>query len=275
MRKPYTILVVRTGKEALAFSVWPQVVPLLLLLGALTAGVVFYPQAQRQEHERARTRSLEEQALQLQEHLTSLEAQVQSLRQRAGVAHPKALAKPQASGSSVPSDSAQRLQSAQVRLVALATDFTQQVRPELEKVLAEEAARPWGLPLRKMNRLSSHFGGRRNPLGAGYEEHNGLDLSSALGTPVYATAPGLVVEAGWAAGYGNRVVVNHGYGFYTLYGHLSKIYVQTGRSIARDHLLGAVGSTGRSTGSHLHYTIFHHGQAVNPMAYMPPLPLAE
>ena len=114
------------------------------------------------------------------------------------------------------------------------------------------------------------FGMRRNPFG-GYstEFHKGQDISAPYGSPVIATADGVVVIAGRLRGYGQVVYVDHGNGISTRYGHLSRIDVAPGQIIKRGDNLGLVGSTGRSTGPHLHYEVRLDGQATNPIPYLP------
>jgi murein DD-endopeptidase MepM/ murein hydrolase activator NlpD len=99
--------------------------------------------------------------------------------------------------------------------------------------------------------------------------HAGIDLSGPVGTPIYATADGTVTNAGWnSGGYGNLVKIDHGRGIETRYGHLSSITIQPGQHITRGQLIGRMGSTGRSTGSHLHYEVRIDGRAVNPIPFM-------
>jgi murein DD-endopeptidase MepM/ murein hydrolase activator NlpD len=116
-------------------------------------------------------------------------------------------------------------------------------------------------------------GVRSNPFGgSSLEYHKGQDIAAPIGTPVIATADGTVVIAGWLRGYGWVVYIDHGNGISTRYGHLSRIDVTVGQSIKRGEQLGLVGSTGRSTGPHLHYEVRINGQPVSPLLYLPPLP---
>lgn len=118
------------------------------------------------------------------------------------------------------------------------------------------------------------FGFRRNPFGgSGSEFHKGQDISAPMGTPVIATADGVVTNAGWLRGYGQVVYVDHGNGLSTRYGHLSRIDVAVGQIVQRGGQVGLVGSTGRSTGPHLHYEVRVEGQATNPVPYLPAIPL--
>ena len=117
--------------------------------------------------------------------------------------------------------------------------------------------------------LEGGFGGRRNPFGGGgYEFHSGQDIEAAWGARVVAGASGRVSFVGWQNGYGQLVVVDHGGGLTTRYGHLSHIDVELNQTVSRAQLLGKVGSTGRSTGPHLHYEVRINDQPVNPLQYL-------
>ena len=117
--------------------------------------------------------------------------------------------------------------------------------------------------------LEGGFGGRRNPFGGGgYEFHSGQDIEAAWGAPVVSGAAGKVSFIGWQNGYGQLVVVDHGGGLTTRYGHLSHIDVELDQMVSRGQLLGKVGSTGRSTGPHLHYEVRINDLAVNPLPYL-------
>jgi len=119
--------------------------------------------------------------------------------------------------------------------------------------------------------IRSGFGWRRDPFTKGYRFHQGLDLAGRIGTPIYATADGLVLDPyanSSMSGYGKVVVINHGFGYQTLYGHLSKILVKPGEKVKRGQIIGHMGSTGRSKGPHLHYEIHYKGTPVNPINYL-------
>jgi len=117
--------------------------------------------------------------------------------------------------------------------------------------------------------LEGGFGGRRNPFGGGgYEFHSGQDIEAGWGAPVVSGAAGKVSFIGWQNGYGQLVVVDHGGGLTTRYGHLSHIDVELDQTVSRGQLLGKVGSTGRSTGPHLHYEVRINDEAVNPLPYL-------
>ena len=136
-----------------------------------------------------------------------------------------------------------------------------------ESVLRERGYTPSVWPV--VGKLESGFGGRRNPFGgSSYEFHSGQDIEAAPGDPVVAGASGKVAFVGWQNGYGQLVVIDHGGGLTTRYGHLSHIDVEAGQTVERSQFIGRVGSTGRSTGPHLHYEIRINDQPVNPLQYL-------
>ena len=117
--------------------------------------------------------------------------------------------------------------------------------------------------------FTSGFGVRSDPFQARAAMHPGIDLAGPVGTPIYATADGTVLRSGWnAGGYGNLVEIDHGKGISTRYGHMSTMMVAAGQRIVRGQQIGRMGSTGRSTGSHLHYEVRIDGRAVNPIPFM-------
>jgi murein DD-endopeptidase MepM/ murein hydrolase activator NlpD len=113
--------------------------------------------------------------------------------------------------------------------------------------------------------LSSSMGNRADPIDGSKDFHPGLDISADKGDPVYATADGKIVNASPAGNYGNLVIVDHGYGIETRYGHLSAFKVKVGQTVKRGDLVGLVGATGRATGSHLHYEVRANGRILNPL----------
>jgi len=117
-------------------------------------------------------------------------------------------------------------------------------------------------------KLTSSFGVRSDPFHGSAAMHAGIDIPGPIGTPIYATADGVIGRAGRFGGYGNLITVNHGKGIETRYGHLSKILVASNSRVRRGQMIGLMGSTGRSTGSHLHYEVRIDGAAVNPMPFM-------
>ena len=128
---------------------------------------------------------------------------------------------------------------------------------------------PSDKPVRTKVVFSSGFGVRSDPFQAGAAMHPGIDLAGAYGTPIYATADGTVLRAGWnSGGYGNMVELDHGRGIVTRYGHMSAVLVHAGDRVTRGEQIGRMGSTGRSTGNHLHYEVRIDGHPVNPIPFM-------
>ncbi|PRX31893.1 Murein DD-endopeptidase MepM and murein hydrolase activator NlpD, contain LysM domain [Meinhardsimonia xiamenensis] len=133
-------------------------------------------------------------------------------------------------------------------------------RLNLYRIAAEKV--PFAIPLRSAFRYTSGFGMRWG------RPHKGTDFAAAYGTPIYATADGVVTHAGWASGYGRLVKIQHEFGVETRYAHLSSIAVRVGQRVSRGDRIGAMGNSGRSTGTHLHYEVRINGEAVNPMVYI-------
>lgn len=125
--------------------------------------------------------------------------------------------------------------------------------------------RPSGMPV-AARALTSRFGMRAHPVLGGYRMHSGVDLAAPTGTPVSAPGAGVVTFADWSGGYGLLVTVDHGNGMQTRFAHLSRLKVSPGQKVERGQLLGLVGSTGRSTGPHLHYEMRQNGRAIDPLA---------
>lgn len=120
-----------------------------------------------------------------------------------------------------------------------------------------------------LTRMASGYGYRIHPIYKVRKLHTGMDFSAPIGTPIYATGDGVVSnnEKIGGSGYGNYVVINHGYGYQTLYGHMSKITVRKGQKVKRGEVIGYVGNTGTSTAPHLHYEVVRNGKKVNPINY--------
>lgn len=131
------------------------------------------------------------------------------------------------------------------------------------------------LPLPVAGRITSHFGVRRDPLGHGERRHKGIDIAAPAGTPVQAVAAGKVIFSGRAGGYGNLVAIDHGNGFTTRYAHNQALLVSVGEMVTVGQEIAQVGSTGRSTGPHLHFEVLREGQAVDPLAVSANFPSAK
>ncbi len=125
-----------------------------------------------------------------------------------------------------------------------------------------------------LGKINNEFGFRRNPFGGrSYEFHPGMDIDGERGDFVVAPANGTIVSAGYKGGYGNMIEIDHGNGLTTRYGHLSKIEIENGDTITRGQLIGYVGSTGRSTGPHLHFEVRIGDRSINPRHFLPPEPV--
>jgi len=120
---------------------------------------------------------------------------------------------------------------------------------------------------KNLTRMASGYGWRIDPIYHTRRFHAGMDFTAPIGTDIYATGNGTIIAAGWQQGYGNCVQINHGYGYLTLYGHMSAVKVRIGQSIKRGDVIGLVGSTGKSTGPHVHYEVHYKGEIMNPQNY--------
>ncbi len=128
---------------------------------------------------------------------------------------------------------------------------------------------PTGIPISGDFRVTSGFGMRNDPFTGMLARHEGLDFTAAAGTPILAAADGVVTRSGWEDTYGNIVEITHAEGFMTRYAHISKRHVTEGQQVKRGQRIADVGSTGRSTGPHLHYEVFRGGRVLNPVQVLP------
>ncbi len=145
-------------------------------------------------------------------------------------------------------------------------DYVSFLHDEADKAHKYLSRLPLGPPV--WGRITSRFGYRRDPFTRRPEFHDGVDLKAPWGTPVRATAEGKVIYAGWKAGYGKTVIIKHAFGYRTLYGHMSKIKVRAGQWVKSGQIIGYVGSTGKSTGPHVHYEVWRYSKKQNPLKYM-------
>ncbi len=144
--------------------------------------------------------------------------------------------------------------------------LNQMDRLNLYRIAAQKA--PFATPVKDAFRFTSSFGFRRDPKTGGRRMHRGVDFAAGLGTPLYATADGVVTHSGWQSGYGRLVKIQHEFGIETRYAHLSKLRVKVGQRVSRGDRIGDMGASGRVTGVHLHYEVRVGGKAVNPMIYI-------
>ena len=147
-------------------------------------------------------------------------------------------------------------------------DLARRTLGDGERLHRLAAALPLRRPIRGEPVVSSPFGTRLDPFTRGLALHTGLDLKAEFGEPARATAPGRVSAADYAGGYGNMVEIDHGHGVVTRFGHLSRISVRPGQRVAAGDMIGAVGSTGRSTGAHLHYETRIDGEPIDPQRFL-------
>jgi murein DD-endopeptidase MepM/ murein hydrolase activator NlpD len=167
-------------------------------------------------------------------------------------------------GMAIPldADSAERMMQMEL------DDRLGRLLPELESTLAREISRPVGVPVAGQQDISSRYGVRGNPFGRGHEFHNGIDFVIDTGTPILSTGPGRVDAAGYDGPNGNRVSIDHGFGYRSVYAHLSSVQVKVGEAVQRGQLVGLSGNTGRSSGPHLHYSLYYQGQTIDPARYL-------
>ena len=123
-------------------------------------------------------------------------------------------------------------------------------------------------PLKEKYRISDYYGYRIHPIKKTRLFHSGVDMAAAYAATIHATAAGTVTYSGYMAGYGKTVVVNHRYGFKTQYSHLTYIYCRVGQEVEKGKIVGFVGSTGQSTGNHLHYEVIKNNQKINPLNFI-------
>ena len=288
--KPRSCTIVIPRSKGKNFELSIQLLP--LVLGAFVAiipplawlGTTFYT-LHRGNSE------LSESTAEVLEELEDLDAEVEQLQKRAGLEKDKKdqeiqqedlTFSPQGGkgGVSIPLvvdsrsqlDAESRLQVAREQLPKIARRLKRQVKPALEKTLqneeAQSAATPRGMPVAGIPTISSEYGPRPGVFGGPREIHNGMDFLGDHGTPIYATGDGVVSRAEYFGGFGKTVEIQHGYGYKTLYAHLTKIAVPAKAEVKRGQLIGFMGSTGRSSGTHLHYTIYKSDKAIDPKPYI-------
>jgi murein DD-endopeptidase MepM/ murein hydrolase activator NlpD len=153
-----------------------------------------------------------------------------------------------------------------IYLESVSMDELQMLSLDKER-LAVSVPAVWPIDRTRWDGDMSRMGIRWHPILGGYRRHMGLDLSAPRGTEVYSTANGQVVESEWRGGYGRQIVIDHGFGYKTRYAHLSESFVQPGQEVTRGETIGLVGSTGRSSGPHIHYEVIYRGDHQNPLNY--------
>lgn len=286
--KKFTVLIIPEGSHQVRrFSVLRRSlqtagalgVLLLLALGLLAYGYF------RQSVDQKELEQLRVQAVSREKEINGLVANLEQLRQEMTIlaqndAKVRVLAnltppKPDSLagvGGSPEEISTEKLSALQQKIDGLAReiDLRRASQEEIRGMLNDQrsllAAKPSGWPVKGW--MTSNFGMRRSPFTGKRKMHEGVDIASRTGTPVFATADGIVSKAETAAGYGKLVVIDHGYGYKTYYAHNSKIFVKVGQRVKRNERISAVGNTGSSTGSHVHYEVHLNGVPVNPKKYL-------
>jgi len=249
---------------------WLKLSALLALLVMGSALYGFYGLTQQASHLRiemenqrlrAETERQRQELNDLNHRVEAVEDTSRKLAEKSGVVNNGDQNLHGAGGPAMPLNAA-GLAALEIKMNRLETDMRAH-----EAVLRERGFTPSIWPVD--GKLESGFGGRRNPFGgSSYEFHSGQDIVVPLGTPVVAGAKGTITYAGWLNGYGRMVEIDHGGGLTTRYGHLSEFDVKNGQVVARGEFIGRVGSTGRSTGPHLHYEVRINDDPVDPLQYL-------
>ncbi|MEO1068051.1 MAG: M23 family metallopeptidase [Cyanobacteria bacterium J06638_6] len=280
--KPYTVLITATGKSPITLILRPVslMVALAVLVGVPITwiGVLIYQNVQLAQ----RNQNLAETASEVLTEINAIGAEIEVLKDRAGlpedgtaegVVPGSNVEIPPKGGVAQAAPAEAMFDRARRELPDLESALSRSIKPALEETLASEAeqaaAFPNGKPIAGEVSVSSEFGLRPNPFGGrSYEMHEGIDFVGPVGRPILATAEGVVVAADYNGGYGNHVKIDHSYNYETLYAHMSEIKVKIGDRVKRGDVLGLLGSTGRSSGPHLHYSVYRNGQAVNPRYFL-------
>jgi len=277
--KPYTVLITATGKAPITLVLRPiaVLVGLALLVGVPTLWITALTYHNWQLAQRNQT--LTKTATEVLTQLDAIGSEIEALKTRAGLLDGAIDAIPLDPESTPKGGLAEAappevmFESAKQQLPGLETELSKDVKPALEATLAQEAEResafPSGKPVAGRIEVSSEFGLRPNPFGGrSYEVHDGMDFAGPVGKPILATAEGVVVKATYDGGYGNHVQIDHGYSYKTLYAHMSQLQVKVGDRVQRGDVVGYLGSTGRSSGPHLHYGIYRNSRAINPRYFL-------
>ncbi len=276
----YTFVFAPTAKSQLRkFNLHHNVIYAILgfaAVGLLTVGFATYRLAQHavvvarlnlMQHENRLLREKNQEAESkydlLQARLAALDTTQRKLAETSGISRDADLSRNIGQGGP---DAETDLSDIERTTAALEAEL-RQIKDVFDKNNVKLSSTPNGWPVRGY--ITDGFGFRRNPFGgSGSEMHAGLDIATNHGTAIESTADGIVIFAGVYAGYGNVVVIDHGYGVTTRYAHMSKIEVGVGQHVTRGKVIGAVGSTGRSTAPHCHYEVRLHDRPVNPLNYL-------
>lgn len=294
----YSVSTAPSGRSAAGITITPLrgFFIALLFLGIPTVSLGSFALSLFQSNLRLSERNTElnEMAAEVKREVDSLGEEIDSLRKRAGVDSLKESAAgakgvsssvkqrgfglPPRGGVARRAEAIELLEDAKKQVPELNKALDDSVKPALEETLAEEAAFPDGVPMVGRIQVSSEYGLRGNPFGGGgYELHGGIDFVGDVGDIIAATGDGVVILAGPNGGYGNTVTIDHGNKYETLYAHMSEVKVSVGDRVKRGQIIGYVGSTGRSSGPHLHYSVYKDKKAINPrqVLNMPESPVAN
>jgi len=283
----YSIIVIPEGhRRTRRFQVrrsWAQLIATGLVVAVLAVGGLVY-HCCRIHLDRAELQHLRSERRDYQQHLRLVTAQLQALQKEMVVlanndTKVRLMAKltkpadnvPVGVGGPVETDPAVELSGVQRQIdeIRQSIDLRRESLEELQGALNDQhslfAAKPSIKPAKGW--ITSGFGLRKSPFGNGRKMHYGVDIAARTGTPVVAPADGVVKRVRTASDYGKMVVIDHGYGYQTLYGHNSKVFVKAGQRVKRGEPIAAIGNTGRSTGAHLHYEVRLNGVPVNPRKF--------
>jgi len=163
---------------------------------------------------------------------------------------------------------AETLQAEIQEMQQISKKLEQEIKRLTQRSTIRYAGGAFGWPVPGFYRLSSEYNGRTSPISGRYEFHSGIDIPASYGSAVVAAADGVVITSGWVNGFGNTVMVNHGSGLVTLYGHNSSLAVSVGQSVNKGQTIAGVGSTGYSTGNHSHFEVRKNGAHTSPWGYL-------
>ncbi|MDF2876963.1 MAG: peptidoglycan DD-metalloendopeptidase family protein [Clostridia bacterium] len=162
----------------------------------------------------------------------------------------------------------ERLQAEIKEMQEASKKLEQEIKRLTQQSTIKYAGGAFGWPVPGWYNLSSEYNPRTSPISGRYEFHSGIDIPASFGTPVVAAADGVVITSGWVNGYGNTVMINHGSGLVTLYGHNSSLTVSNGQTVKKGQTVARVGSTGYSTGNHCHFEVRKNGAHTSPWGYL-------
>lgn len=209
----------------------------------------------------------------LKEELAALKLEIEKLNKEAATKklvntpeEPKIELKPKVEMEAPKQDANVIITKAPTKVVEVAPTTETEIKASLYE--KEKRSIPSINPIQVKYRESSPFGYRFHPIHKKMKFHSGIDMACPTGTPIQCPADGTIEYAGWVKGYGNFIKVRHGNGYISAYGHLSVINVKTGQKVSQKQMIGKVGTTGGSTGPHLHYEVAKSGKKVNPKRYM-------